>query len=557
MTPNQRLATSSGIYAFGFCNTDPNRHPTHLLLAIWFDFGASDCTNKTVVWFARDPTSNRAVVATKQAVLTLDGSSRLSLVDGKTTLWSPTSQQSGGSTLILLDSGNLQLLTAAGGGVSWQSFDHPTHTLLPGQNMTNSSGTYLLSKNTDMDFSAGRFTLVVQDDDNIVLYMRNPDQTSSLSGNTGDPSGNLFYNDSVNGYKNLTMKRPANSAENYYHYAALDPDGTVRVYAHQKNNRDGTAWDVVSLFPGDGCERKTKYGMQGMCGPNAYCKASSLKEQRLKCECPDGYVFVDEQHGYRGCRPNFTPHSCDGKDHSGEYTTVRMDNTAWSNQSAYNRLPTASLQQCNTACLNDCSCVAVLIDGSSCMEVQNLTDGKQGSDAKITALIKVAATSSPLLSPAGNKLSRKWLYLIIAILGALLMASVVSNLCQCYASKKAKERSLLAGLQTFTYKELKQATNGFKELLGKGGFGTVHKGKRALADMESVERFACVAIWCLQTDPSIRPKMHKVVQMLEGTIEIDPLPDPPRPPSFSAILPTPTSSGTLHSSSRIHALQVE
>lgn len=138
MTSTQRLTTSSGIFAFGFCNTDPSLYPTQLLLAIWFDFGASNCTNKTVVWFARDPTSNRAVVATEQAVLTLDGSSWLSLVNGKRTLWSPSQQSGGGSTLVLVDSGNLQLLTTGGGGVSWQSFDHPTHTLLPGQNMTNS-----------------------------------------------------------------------------------------------------------------------------------------------------------------------------------------------------------------------------------------------------------------------------------------------------------------------------------------------------------------------------------------------------------------------------------
>ncbi|XP_062230128.1 G-type lectin S-receptor-like serine/threonine-protein kinase LECRK4 [Phragmites australis] len=793
--PTRYLTSSSGIFAFGFCNVDPSLHPTQLLLAIWFDFGASDCTNKTVVWFARDPASNQAVIATKQSVLSLDHSNRLSLVEGQTTLWSPG--QHLGSTLVLLDSGSLQLLAVGvgGGGVSWQSFDYPTHTLLPGQNMTNTSRTYLLSKNTDTDFSPGRFTLIVQDDDNIVLYMRDPDHTSSPAGNTGDPywdsgtwhsgkvptivfdnSGNLFYNDSMNGYKNLTTKRPSNSAESYYHYAALDPDGTIRVYAHQKNNTDSTAWDVVSVFPGDGCSRKTKYGIQAMCGPNAYCKVSSLKEQRLNCECPDGYVFVDEQHKYRGCWPNFVPHSCDGKDHSGEFTTVKMDNTAWSNQSAYNKYPTTALQQCNTSCLNNCFCVAVLIDGSSCMEVEKLTDGKQGSGTEMTALIKVAAISSSVAVQGPTSPRSIWLYIIIGILAISFVASITYSLWQCYASKKAARRRLSVGLRTFTHKELYRATNGFKELLGKGGFGEVWKGEvsslhpphvavkkliklnehnerdfenevqslgrihhknlvrmigyckegvhrmlvfeymqggtladfifrldrpcwsclaeaaigiakgleylhegcksqiihcdikpenilfddkhtpritdfgiakllgdqktqhtvttiagtrpyvapewfdgggkvdnkvdvysfgvvllemicckraagqqldnvqghgtvpalrawaerlirsgraellmqgesEALVDMESVERFARVAIWCLQKDPSTRPTMRKVVQMLEGAVEINPLPDPPRPPSFSAILPT--GSETNHSSSTANALQIE
>ena len=152
ITPAQYLTSSSGIFALGFCNVAPSLDPHQLLLAVWFDFGASDCTNKTVVWFARDPTSNSPVIATKQSVLRLDSNSSLSLVDGHTTLWSPPISQPFGSALVILDSGNLQLQAARRNGVSWQSFDHPTHALLPGQNMTNSSGTYLLSKNTDTDF---------------------------------------------------------------------------------------------------------------------------------------------------------------------------------------------------------------------------------------------------------------------------------------------------------------------------------------------------------------------------------------------------------------------
>uniref|UniRef100_A0A0A9FE23 non-specific serine/threonine protein kinase n=1 Tax=Arundo donax TaxID=35708 RepID=A0A0A9FE23_ARUDO len=378
ISPKEHLTSPLGIFAFGFCNIDP-QDPNQLLLAIWFDFGASECINKTVVWFTRDPTSNQAVIATKQAVLSLDGSNRLSLVDGHRTLWIPSQQF--GSALMLLDSGNLQLLAVEGVGLSWQSFDHPTHTLLPGQNMTKSSAQSLLSKNTDTDFSPGRFTLIVQDDDDIVMYMMNPPDQTSFS-NTSvayyasgtwhtdeaptvvfDDSGNLFYHYNMKRY-NMTTQQPSNPAKSYYHYAALDPDGTVHVYAHQKNT-DGTTWDVVSLFPGDGCNRN-------ICGPNAYCKVSSLKEQRLSCECPDGYVFSDEKHKYRGCRPNFVPHSCDGKDHSGKFTTVKMDNIAWSNQSAYSNFATTALQQCNTSCLNNCLCVAVLIDGSSCMEVETL-----------------------------------------------------------------------------------------------------------------------------------------------------------------------------------------
>lgn len=36
----------------------------------------------------------------------------------------------------------------------------------------------------------------------------------------------------------------------------------------------------------------------------------------------------------------------------------------------------------------------------------------------------------------------------------------------------------------------------------------------AIADIVVMEMFTCVAIWCLQKEPSARPRMRKVVQML-------------------------------------------
>lgn len=56
----------------------------------------------------------------------------------------------------------------------------------------------------------------------------------------------------------------------------------------------------------------------------------------------------------------------------------------------------------------------------------------------------------------------------------------------------------------------------------------------ALEDLQRVERFACTAIWCVQVDPSMRPTMRQVVQMLEGTMEVPPIP-PRTAPDFSAL----------------------
>ncbi|XP_034591839.1 G-type lectin S-receptor-like serine/threonine-protein kinase LECRK3 [Setaria viridis] len=491
MTSTQYLTSSSGIFVFGFCNIDPSNNSNQLLLAIWFNFGAPDSANKKVVWFARDLTSNRTVIATKQSVLKFAETGRVSLVDGQSELWSPSNPF--GSALVLQDSGNLQLISKD--GVPWESFSNPTDTLLPGQNMSNRPGEYLQSRNTDTDFSPGRFTLNLQDDGNIVLYMKEIDVPSDLGApywaamtNGKKMAPTLFFNDSGNLYYTfinnntepvyLTTERPLNSFEMYYHYAALDPDGTIRVYVHQKNNTDSSLWDVFSQFPGDGCSRRTNFGLEGMCGPNAYCTID--KEERLDCECPYGYVFVDEQHKYKGCRPNFVPHTCNGKENSTEFMTMQVPYTSWSNQSTYKKFiltSTTTLEQCNSSCLEDCFCKAVLIDGSSCMFMGMLTAGKVTQDTSMTALIKIRAnTSVPVPDPLPVPASVRsiWFYITIGI-AFLLSASIIYILWQINISKMAKRNQ--PGLRIFTSKELKRATKNKKKELGKGSFGKVYQGK--------------------------------------------------------------------------------
>lgn len=51
----------------------------------------------------------------------------------------------------------------------------------------------------------------------------------------------------------------------------------------------------------------------------------------------------------------------------------------------------------------------------------------------------------------------------------------------------------------------------------------------AMMDMRRVEKFVRVAIWCIQEDPSLRPSMEKVTQMLKGSVDV---PVPPDPSSF-------------------------
>ena len=63
----------------------------------------------------------------------------------------------------------------------------------------------------------------------------------------------------------------------------------------------------------------------------------------------------------------------------------------------------------------------------------------------------------------------------------------------------------------------------------------IENDEEARNDMKRLERLVIVAIWCVQEDPSLRPSMKKVTQMLEGVIEVFVPPSPSlftSPPSF-------------------------
>ncbi|KAF4359238.1 hypothetical protein F8388_005347 [Cannabis sativa] len=56
--------------------------------------------------------------------------------------------------------------------------------------------------------------------------------------------------------------------------------------------------------------------------------------------------------------------------------------------------------------------------------------------------------------------------------------------------------------------------------------------EEALGDMNRVERFVMVALWCIQENPLLRPTIKKVIHMLEGIIQIS---IPPNPSSFTNV----------------------
>ena len=66
--------------------------------------------------------------------------------------------------------------------------------------------------------------------------------------------------------------------------------------------------------------------------------------------------------------------------------------------------------------------------------------------------------------------------------------------------------------------------------------------------MEQVRRVIQISFWCIQEQPSQRPMMGKVVQMLEGIMEIE------KPPAPKSMTEGSISGTSITASSNISAL---
>ncbi|EAZ37653.1 hypothetical protein OsJ_21988 [Oryza sativa Japonica Group] len=412
LRPPQYITSSSDDFAFGFRAIDAGL----FLLAVWFN-NDDDEHKAVVVWYATDPSSASAVTATAQSVFSVT-LGQLLLADTTTgggvggNVWTSSNPgQPNGFLLVLLDSGNLQFLAAGDNSVVWESFRHPTDTLLPGQSM--GAGAILRSKRLDADFSAGCFGLFVQADGNIVLYLinlaggGNADSSKAYwatrtqqPGNTPDGNTTLFFASTgsiqyqiKNGsLYDLTPPVAISTAGGSYRRATLDLDGIVRVYIRPRSSANAS-WTVADLFPAVGCGMSTR-ALDGFCGPNSYCVSGD--DGRLDCACPTGYSSVDTKLRYMGCRPLFAPQSCDVVSSTAEFGITKLPNTTWT-ASPYVMYERTAEERCADMCLSDCFCVAALFepDATRCTKMASLTgSGQQGRNVMTKALIKVR-TSSP------------------------------------------------------------------------------------------------------------------------------------------------------------------
>ncbi|KAF8019512.1 hypothetical protein BT93_G0252 [Corymbia citriodora subsp. variegata] len=486
---NSSWLSPSGEFAFGFREMGRGAH----LLAIWFE----KIEDKTIVWSA-----NGDNLAPEGSKVQLTANGRLVLTDPNgTELWSPSPTVAGVAYAVMLDTGNFVLVNQNYVNL-WGTFSQPTDTILPTQQLD--LGTKVNARYSETNYSAGRFHFMLGDDGNLAFYATpNPWDPSDAYwvSNTVGSGFQLMFNQSGQVYltaRNGTILKNAQSER-----AILEFNGVFRQYVHRKtaNSSSGwaMAWSMVSSpVPPNICTSITQNIGSGACGFNSYCALGD--DQRPRCLCPPGYSLLDSTNEMSGCRQDFVPQSCDGsRPETDQFTFQDILNTNWP-LSDYERSTAQTEGSCREACLADCFCAVAIFGGGTCWKKKiPLSNGRVVPSDVGKALIKVRIENSTLTSTGNGQKKNKNSTLVI--IGSVLLSSSVflnfllllisyliyrSFRSREYKSSQRVQVNQVTGMQTFTYQELQEATDGFREELGRGSFGAVYKGVLGSGDTNFV-----------------------------------------------------------------------
>ncbi|KAL2941998.1 G-type lectin S-receptor-like serine/threonine-protein kinase LECRK3 [Bienertia sinuspersici] len=484
-------------FAFGFHQV-PN-DSNLFLLAIWY-YKLTD----TIVWHA-----NEGKPVQTGSTVTLTADAGLVLKDHQGThLWDTSSQWNGTFVVsygFMKDTGNFVVFSNNNTSI-WESFQHPTDTLLPSQIMEK--GGELNSRVSETNYTKGRFQLRLQNDGNLVLNTKDratgfPNSPYYTSGTYQPPnqgfrlicneSGHMYL-EAENGTK-LTGFVPNNrlvsSPSRYYERATLDFYGSWRWYYHLKDSttNNDTDWSMMTSLPDNICDSTIDGNNSVACGFNSICDYDN-NLQRPTCSCPSNYSLLDINDKQGGCKPDFKLQFCDEQDAlMGGYKLVAVPNTDWPHCD-YMQLNGCSEEQCKSSCHNDCFCAAAVYDaggaGTCWKKKLPLSNGRIDSSRVVWLKIPNDTNSIDLVTPKDHpgKGKNKVNNVITILLGSsvffnfALLTAIILGIFLFYNKNPHELKPLeeSGNVHCFSYQALDEATDGFSQELGRGAFGVVYKG---------------------------------------------------------------------------------
>ncbi|KAF5954579.1 hypothetical protein HYC85_007435 [Camellia sinensis] len=438
----------------------------------------------------------------------------------------------------MLDSGNFVIYNNDS-SVIQQSFDFPTDTILGNQTLFH--GQRLVSSaSSSFDHSSGRYRLQMQVDGNLVAFPINcfdSDFAYASASASSLPGANGCYNltITISSLRLLTLAKASASGASplvIIYRAMLDNDGIFRLYSHRFASYNTSSnvlieWSMLQ----DHCK------VYGFCGFNSNCSITTGTQ--ADCYCYPGFVLVNPSKKFLGCYMNFTDQHCRNKEGFGLVNITTLEKLRWFGL-AYSVVPANNKEDCKKSCLEDCRCGAAMYVSGQCNKhklplrygTRNLSD----SDT-YTAFVKFTSTTAPAKipnqiaphSPSGPMVVTENKGHLISILagslGSLACLCIVIAISsfflyrhRVHKYKKLSDNAKFGlsidefSLRSFSYNELAEVTQDFREEMGRGSFGAVAPTPNGLSRCShfladpSCKRYAVRA---LSSAPSTDCSHHK------------------------------------------------
>ncbi|XP_030941622.1 G-type lectin S-receptor-like serine/threonine-protein kinase At5g35370 [Quercus lobata] len=454
-------------------------------------FSIVQSATKIIIWSANH---DRPMSSSDKLSLTVNGLT----VTNQTgqTLWSTPQFNSDISALQLSETGNL-VLVDAGNNTLWESFDHPTDTIVMGQRIP--IGKSLQSAVTDEDMSVGDYRLEVTDRDVVLQWNKMNYWEMSM-----DPKAVRNCNKAVslmvmNGTglyllasDNSTVVQVALNGSASFRSGKLGFDGRFSIVRSWIDE-----WEEEFLGPFEDCDLPL------------YCKEIGLCTLGGICSCLPEFSYQTNGDCMPVNRSLSLPSACTAARNGSQlnssisYLKFGPGMDYFANNFREPVKNNVTLSVCQDLCSQSCSCLGFFheISSGSCYLLENHLGSFiwTGQSTDRLGYIKVLVGSSHGNS-FGSNINQKqnssvaglvllpltgFLILIVFVIIAILWLRK-KRLSKTKTVKLGQSNSLLSadlemisipGLpRRFDYEELAAATENFKNKIGHGGFGTVYKG---------------------------------------------------------------------------------
>ncbi|CAI0406953.1 unnamed protein product [Linum tenue] len=515
------VISEGGTFALGFFSPGSS---SYRYLGIWYH----EIPEPTVVWVAN---RNDPIIGTS-GVLSNDGHGNLFLYrSGENALrpvWSANVSVgvNGPCAARLLDSGNLVLMEGERKMYTvWQSFDYPTDTLLPGikvgLNRRTGLSHLLTSWRSADDPGTGNFSFELNPSGSPQFFLYQGTSPYWRSVPWPWESNHDFFNDTFDNNEDGIYYSTAIMDSSVYMRAVVDPSGILKSMTWDEG--DGR-WKAFYASP------KQKCDFYGTCGPNSKCDPSIVFP--YECACLPGYEprFPKKWHlrdGSGGCvrkRAEATSICGEGEGF------VRVEKVKLPDTSAavWVGLGTSKLN-CEGECRKNCACSAyATIDiggkGIGCLQwhgammdtvdfplraydlyvrvdALELADYLKDSSGFVEFKLKISIIVPSVVS----------VWIVIALLAYLWLRKWkkrtakkrrIRNLfhpndgsnhfTDSVVTEQMEGHSVYPELPFFSLNAIRAATDNFSpaNTLGRGGFGSVYKGRLPNGQEIAVKRLS-------------------------------------------------------------------